>query len=101
MRNPMYVGNLLIVAGVAIAANSWPTLVLGISLAVFMYICIVAAEEEYLLGRFGDGFKAYCHNVPRWLPRPGTLSRPVEAMPFRWRRVLVKEYGTPMGWVSV
>jgi protein-S-isoprenylcysteine O-methyltransferase Ste14 len=101
VRNPMYVGNLLIVAGVAIAANSWPTILLGVPLAVFMYICIVAAEEEYLLARFGEPFREYCRDVPRWLPRLGALLRRPEAMPFRWRRVLVKEYGTPLGWISV
>ena len=101
VRNPMYVGNLLIVLGVAIAANSWPTLWLGVPMAVFMYICIVAAEEEYLLGRFGAAFKAYCQDVPRWVPRPAALLRRSEAMQFRWRRVLVKEYGTPFGWISV
>jgi protein-S-isoprenylcysteine O-methyltransferase Ste14 len=101
VRNPMYVGNLLIVIGVAIAANSWPTIWLGVPLALVMYICIVAAEEQYLLGRFGDAFKAYCRDVPRWLPDPAALFRPSEAMQFRWRRVLVKEYGTPLGWISV
>jgi protein-S-isoprenylcysteine O-methyltransferase Ste14 len=101
VRNPMYVGNLLIVIGVAIAANSWPTIFLGVPLALFMYICIVAAEEQYLLGRFGEAFKAYCRDVPRWLPRPAALLRSSEAMQFRWRRLLVKEYGTPFGWISV
>lgn len=101
VRNPMYVGNLLIVAGVAIAANSWATIFLGIPLALFMYISIVAAEEEYLFGRFGDAFKAYCRDVPRWLPRAATLFRASEAMQFHWRRLVVKEYGTPFGWISV
>ena len=101
VRNPMYVGNLLIVVGVAIAANSWATVLVGIPLAVFMYICIVAAEEEYLLARFGEAFKAYCRDVPRWLPRPGALFRSSEPMQFRWRRLLVKEYGTPFGWITV
>jgi protein-S-isoprenylcysteine O-methyltransferase Ste14 len=101
VRNPMYVGNLLIVVGVAIAANSWATIFLGVPLAVFMYVCIVAAEEQYLLGRFGEAFKAYCRDVPRWLPRPGALFRPSEPMQFRWRRLVVKEYGTPFGWITV
>lgn len=101
VRNPMYVGNLLIVVGVAIAANSWATILLGIPLAVFMYVCIVAAEEEYLRGRFGESFQAYCRDVPRWLPRLGSLFRSSEAMQFRWRRLVVKEYGTPFGWITV
>jgi protein-S-isoprenylcysteine O-methyltransferase Ste14 len=101
VRNPMYVGNLLIVAGVAIAANSWPTILLGIPLALFMYVCIVAAEEQYLLGRFGEAFKAYCRDVPRWLPRMNTNARPSEPIQFRWKRLVVKEYGTPFGWITV
>lgn len=101
VRNPMYIGNLLIVVGVAIAANSWPTIFIGVPMAVFMYICIVAAEEQYLLGRFGEAFKAYCRDVPRWMPRLPALFRLSEATQFRWRRVLVKEYGTPFGWISV
>ncbi len=100
VRNPMYVGNLLIVAGVAIAANSWLTILIGIPLALFMYVCIVAAEEEYLLGRFGDAFKAYCQDVPRWMPRMSTRTPPSGPMQFRWRRLMVKEYGTPLGWIS-
>jgi protein-S-isoprenylcysteine O-methyltransferase Ste14 len=100
VRNPMYVGNLLIVIGVALAANSWPTITLGIPLAVFMYVCIVAAEEEYLRGRFGEAFESYCRDVPRWLPRSVALFREPGVLTFRWRRVLVKEYGTPFGWIS-
>jgi protein-S-isoprenylcysteine O-methyltransferase Ste14 len=100
VRNPMYLGNLLIVVGVALAANSWPTIIVGIPLALMMYVCIVAAEEEYLRSRFGTAFEAYCRDVPRWLPRPGLLFRESEALTFRWRRLLVKEYGTPFGWIS-
>jgi protein-S-isoprenylcysteine O-methyltransferase Ste14 len=99
VRNPMYVGNLLIVAGVAIASNSWPTVLVGIPLSLFMYVCIVAAEEEYLLGRFGDAFRAYCKDVPRWWPR--VSAGPAAPIQFRWRRVMVKEYCTPLGWISV
>lgn len=101
MRNPMYVGNLLIVVGVAIASNSWPTILVGIPLALVMYASIVAAEEEYLHSRFGAAFEAYCKDVPRWLPRLSTLFRESSPMQFRWRRLLVKEYGTPFGWITV
>jgi protein-S-isoprenylcysteine O-methyltransferase Ste14 len=101
IRNPMYVGNLLIVAGVAIASNSWSTVLVGVPLALFMYVCIVAAEEQYLQSRFGAAFLAYCHDVPRWLPRLRGLFHTLSSMRFRWRRLVVKEYGTPFGWISV
>lgn len=100
-RNPMYIGNLLIVAGVAVASNSWLTILAGIPLALFMYTCIIAAEEQYLSSRFGPAFVDYCRDVPRWRPRVRGLGRTLSATQFRWRRVLVKEYGTPFGWIMV
>jgi protein-S-isoprenylcysteine O-methyltransferase Ste14 len=100
-RNPMYVGNLLIVAGLAIVSNSWSTILVAIPLGLFMYASIVAAEEDYLQQRFGASFKDYCRDVPRWLPRLSGLATTLSSMHFRWRRLVVKEYGTPFGWISV
>jgi protein-S-isoprenylcysteine O-methyltransferase Ste14 len=100
-RNPMYVGNLLIMAGLAIASNSWVTIAVAVPLGLFMYASIVAAEENYLGQRFGSAFSAYCRDVPRWVPKLSGLRATLGSMQFRWRRLLVKEYGTPFGWVSV
>jgi len=100
MRNPMYVGNLLVVTGIAISSNCW------ISVAVFMvvfgvaYAAIVAAEEEYLSGKFGEAYAAYCRDVPRWLPRLQGLGETLRNNQFHWNRVVVKEYGTPLVWIS-
>jgi protein-S-isoprenylcysteine O-methyltransferase Ste14 len=100
-RNPMYVGNLLIMAGLAVASNNWPTLLIAIPAGLFMYSSIVAAEEEYLQQRFGVAFTQYCQDVPRWLPRVAGLGETLASMQFHWRRLVVKEYGTPFGWVSI
>jgi protein-S-isoprenylcysteine O-methyltransferase Ste14 len=100
-RNPMYVGNLLIMIGVAIASNSWVTIAVAVPLGLFMYASIVAAEEDYLQRRFGAAFSAYCRDVPRWWPRLTGLATTLRSMQFRWRRVVVKEYGTPFGWISI
>lgn len=100
-RNPMYVGNLLIAIGLAIAANSWTTIAIAVPLGLFMYASIVAAEEQYLEQRFGTAFQMYCKEVPRWLPRLQGLGTTLGSMKFHWRRVVLKEYGTPFGWVSV
>jgi protein-S-isoprenylcysteine O-methyltransferase Ste14 len=100
-RNPMYVGNLLIMIGLAIASNSWVTIGVAVPLGLFMYASIVAAEEHYLRQRFGAAFDAYCQDVPRWLPRLSGLGHTLASMRFHWRRLVVKEYGTPFGWISV
>jgi protein-S-isoprenylcysteine O-methyltransferase Ste14 len=99
-RNPMYVGNLLIVLGLAIASNSMATLATALPLGIIVYTAIVAAEEHYLRSRFGNAFAAYCNDVPRWLPRVSGLRSVFHDNAFHWRRVIVKEYGTPFGWIS-
>jgi protein-S-isoprenylcysteine O-methyltransferase Ste14 len=53
-RNPLYLGNLVIIAGVALASNSAVALALAPAVFAFAYYCIVRAEEDYLLLRFGD-----------------------------------------------
>ncbi|HEY5760481.1 MAG TPA: isoprenylcysteine carboxylmethyltransferase family protein [Steroidobacter sp.] len=99
-RNPMYAGNLLILLGVAIASNSWTCVLLALPLFGFVYAAIVAAEEQYLHGKFGELFDAYVRDVPRWAPKLDGLASTLRACQFRWRRVLAKEYGTPFAWIS-
>jgi len=100
-RNPMYVGNLLILAGIAVASNSWLCVALMLALFPFAYAAIVAAEEHYLAEKFGRPYEAYCADVPRWFPRLRGLGTTLSGMEFHWRRLIVKEYGTPFGWISI
>jgi protein-S-isoprenylcysteine O-methyltransferase Ste14 len=98
-RNPMYVGNLFILIGMALASNSWGCVAVAVPLFGFIYAAIVAAEEGYLLGKFGTGFREYMAAVPRWLPRLRGLGATFADSQFHWRRALIKEYGTPFGWL--
>jgi protein-S-isoprenylcysteine O-methyltransferase Ste14 len=67
-RNPLYLGSMLIAAGFAVALLSWPVaLALAVGFAV-IYIPVIASEERFLRATF-PGFEAYCHNVPRLIPR--------------------------------
>jgi protein-S-isoprenylcysteine O-methyltransferase Ste14 len=100
-RNPMYIGNVLLVAGLAIASNSLVVLLCALPLVVFAYAAIVASEERYLHSKFGAAFDAYCRDVPRWWPSAAAVRKALASGTFHWRRVIVKEYGTPFGWVNV
>src|SRR5213596_653057 len=53
-RNPLYIGNLLIILGLGIACNSGLFLAVGIPFFVFAYWAIIAAEENFLRSKFGD-----------------------------------------------
>jgi hypothetical protein len=96
----MYVGNILMISGVAITSNSWWCAGIVIPLFTFLYMAIIAAEQAYLEGKFGDAFRAYCRDVPSLVPKFGGLAGTISRMEFHWRRLLVKEYGTVFGWVS-
>jgi len=99
-RNPMYVGNVLILCGIALACNTWTCVLIAVPFCVFIYVAIIAAEENFLRNKFGAAFDAYCRDVPRWLPRPAGLLGTLRSGEYHWRRVVVKEYGTPFGWIS-
>jgi protein-S-isoprenylcysteine O-methyltransferase Ste14 len=98
-RNPMYVGNMLILAGVAVGSNSWMCVIVVVPLFTVAYMAIVAAEEQFLRSKFGPAFDEYCHHVPRWIPYGIGMAEMLRRAEFKWRRVLVKEYGTPFGWI--
>ena len=97
-RNPMYVGNVTIASGVAMASNSWGCVVVTVLFFSIFYYAIVRAEEEYLGRQFGEAYRRYCADVPRFIPSPGGIVQAFGETDFHWRRLLVKEYGTPMGW---
>lgn len=76
-RNPLYLGSMLIAAGFAVALLSWVfALALAVGFAI-IYIPVIASEERFLRATF-PGFDAYCHRVPRLIPRI-TPGRPVFA----------------------
>jgi protein-S-isoprenylcysteine O-methyltransferase Ste14 len=66
-RNPIYVGMLLVYAGIAIAARSPWILILALPLFVILRYGVVAREEAYLERRFGDAYRDYKAHVRRWL----------------------------------
>jgi protein-S-isoprenylcysteine O-methyltransferase Ste14 len=93
-RNPMYVGNLLVVLGLLGAAGNPMGIAVGGAFFLLAYVAIVLAEETYLLGRFGDEYRAYCARVPRFVPNPGGVAATLRPLRFDWKRVVSKEHGT-------
>ncbi|MBD9651453.1 phospholipid methyltransferase [Ensifer sp. ENS09] len=93
-RNPLYVGNMLLYSGVFLLHGNPLLIVVGIGLFAFMYQCIVYAEEAFLLRTFGDAYRAYCRDVPRWMLRLSNFSQSTEGMTFNIRRVVGKDYST-------
>ena len=68
IRNPLYVGNILLWVGFAVAARLvWlaPVVVMLLGLE---YHAIVRWEETLLESRLGQAYRDYAARVPRWIP---------------------------------
>jgi protein-S-isoprenylcysteine O-methyltransferase Ste14 len=66
-RNPIYVGMLLLYAGIGTAARSPWVLILALPLIIILRYGVIAREEIYLERRFGDAYRDYKARVRRWL----------------------------------
>jgi len=71
VRNPLYVGNMLMYAGVGVMSMAlFPWLLVGAIVWFYaQYALIISREEEYLSGRFGPVYDEYRKHVPRFIPR--------------------------------
>ena len=98
-RNPLYVGNFTILLGTGIASNSLVFMAIGIPFFIFAYTVIIAAEENYLRGKFGPSFDDYCSRVNRLMPRLGGLGATLRSMSFNWKRLISAEYNSAFIWV--
>jgi protein-S-isoprenylcysteine O-methyltransferase Ste14 len=68
VRNPMYIGAGLALAGAALFYESAPLLIyVGIFLLA-THLFVVCYEEPTLRKTFGPEYETYCHRVRRWWP---------------------------------
>jgi protein-S-isoprenylcysteine O-methyltransferase Ste14 len=78
VRNPLYLGSILIAAGFAAALLSWLFALYLAAMFALIYIPVIASEERFLRGAFPD-FDAYCRRVPRLIPRLTPARPPVQS----------------------
>jgi len=69
VRNPMYIGAALALAGGAIFYRSPELLAYFGVFVVATHSLVLLYEEPVLRRQFGDDYAAYCAQVRRWLPR--------------------------------
>ncbi len=97
VRNPLYVGNILIYSGAGVMANAFSP---WLALFTFVFFCwqysmIVSLEEEHLSQKFGEEYRRYCDSVPRFFINfkrylPGNNEQPE----LDWKRGLKSEKRT-------
>lgn len=97
VRNPMYVGNALIAAGMTLVAGSPIISLVVLPFFLFIYHTIVSSEEAYLGRQFGPAYQDYCARVPRWMPSLRRLGSVLAGGRYEWRRAVRKELSTMAG----
>lgn len=98
-RNPLYVGNALVLLGLFVVHNNPLAYLAGLIFFGVAYWGIVTAEEKFLAEKFGDDYRAYCQRVNRFWPDFTHYREAVEGMNFNWRRIVIKDYSTVYTWV--
>jgi protein-S-isoprenylcysteine O-methyltransferase Ste14 len=68
LRNPMYVGAGLALAGAALYFESWPLLGYTGFLFLMTHLFVLWYEEPTLRRTFGQEYDTYCRQVRRWWP---------------------------------
>lgn len=100
-RNPIYVGNLLIVTGLLIVFNNiLAFIIVGILLFV-SYNAIIVAEETFLLRQFGQEYRSYCEQIPCWWPAFKGLRSTLRNISINWCLAVSKTYSSAYAWMTV
>jgi protein-S-isoprenylcysteine O-methyltransferase Ste14 len=97
VRNPLYLGTLLVAAGFAIASRQWPLAVLFGAVFLFIYLPAIELEEQHLRKLFPD-FADYAERVPALWPTWNPAHR---AERFRWELYIRnREYQALIGFLA-
>lgn len=94
VRNPIYIGNTLILVGVTVLAELlWLAPIMLICCAL-TYTLVVRYEEKHLAGKYGEPYIEYLQKVPRWIP---AMEKPHPVAPLK----NLRDYLLPSIWAEV
>ena len=104
-RNPLYIGTLLVAAGLAVAACSIGLAALFAAVFLLVYLPVIQNEEQHLRNIFPE-YAEYAERVPALIPRLAPRPNPAgegedAANPFRAGLYLTnQEYQAGLGFLA-
>ena len=90
VRNPLYLGNYLIVLGLLLFTQVWWFVLVGTAIFWIYYERIIFAEEAFLRDKFGDTFMKWAENTPVIIPDFSKWESP--ELTFSVKNVLKREF---------
>ncbi|MEW6652344.1 MAG: isoprenylcysteine carboxylmethyltransferase family protein [Bacteroidota bacterium] len=85
LRNPLYLGNMLMYLGVGIMSMAlFPFLqIAALVFFIWQYSVIIKEEEAFLVSKYGSAYEDYRASVPKLIPRLKAFPNPgIEQPPF-------------------
>ena len=99
VRNPLYVGTVLIGAGFCVAVQAFWGALGALLVFALTYAPKVRQEEALILSEWGDEFAAYQRAVPRWVPTWRRYPRPNGT--WSWQGIDASKEVKTVLWVAV
>lgn len=90
VRNPLYLGNYLILLGFVLAIKVWWFVLLACLIFAVYYERIILAEEAFLQQQFGKVYTDWASRTRAFFPNLRLWHKP--ELPFSFRNVLRREY---------
>jgi protein-S-isoprenylcysteine O-methyltransferase Ste14 len=99
VRNPLYVGSILIGVGVCVTLGNLWAAFFGFIAFVWIYNCKIQEEEARIQNEWGEEYARYCASVPRWIPS----WRPYEAAygEWSWQGIVASKEWRTLIWTAV
>jgi len=69
VRNPMYIGGLILLVGFGLFERSISILLLALLSFALVHLFVLFYEEPTLTRKFGSSYQEYLRAVRRWIPR--------------------------------
>jgi protein-S-isoprenylcysteine O-methyltransferase Ste14 len=104
VRNPLYIGNILLYLGLGVMSFAlFPYLqIIAICFFLWQYHSIIKYEEKYLRDKFGDDYTDYLKNVRSIIPRLTPYKNfSVEQPPFNLKAGLRSEKRSVQAFIGI
>ncbi len=75
VRNPMYIGVALAIAGQAVLFRKFHVLEYAAVMLLIAHVFVILYEEPTLRRQFGESYEEYRRTVPRWIPKFPKMSK--------------------------
>lgn len=87
IRNPLYIGTLLVAAGLVAASRRWILAAIFAAVFLFVYLPVIELEQQHLRELFPE-YDDYTRRVPALIP---AFRRREATGRFRWKRYMRNE----------